>query len=381
MAMKMIRLKGKTKFKQTSFLLDGEYGFYIEDYFNERLCFERQRSERSKRPFMLMLLEIKGFSGKEKKELMKKVAMVLSSSTRDTDLRGWYQYDHIVGVLFTEVSDIERDLIKNKIDRSLCDELESEQVSRIEISFHVFPEDSSKGPSLDNRNENSRDNRVLYPDLTRPKLSKNFYFFMKRMIDILGSIACLIFFFPFFIIIPIMIKLTSKGPIIYKQERVGLYGKKFVFFKFRSMYVNNDPSVHREFVNNLINGQKGKDAEGGVYKIKNDSRITPFGKFLRKSSLDELPQLLNILNGDMSLVGPRPPIPYEVEKYEIWHRRRVLEVKPGLSGLWQVKGRSIATFDEMVRLDLKYSEEQSLWLDLKILLQTPWAVLKAKGAY
>lgn len=381
MAMKMMRLKSKTKFKQTSFLLDGEYGFYIEDYFNERLCFERQRSERSKRPFMLMLLEIKGFSGKEKKELMKKVAMVLSSSTRDTDLRGWYQYDHIVGVLFTEVSDIERDLIKSKIDRSLCDELESEQMSRIEISFHVFPEDSSKGPSLDNRKENSKDNRVLYPDLTRPKLSKNFYFFMKRMIDILGSIACLIFFFPFFIIIPIMIKLTSKGPIIYKQERVGLYGKKFVFFKFRSMYVNNDPSVHREFVNNLINGQKGKDAQGGIYKIKNDSRITPFGKFLRKSSLDELPQLLNILNGDMSLVGPRPPIPYEVEKYEIWHRRRVLEVKPGLSGLWQVKGRSIATFDEMVRLDLKYSEEQSLWLDLKILLQTPWAVLKAKGAY
>jgi lipopolysaccharide/colanic/teichoic acid biosynthesis glycosyltransferase len=153
------------------------------------------------------------------------------------------------------------------------------------------------------------------------------------------------------------------------------------------MAANNDPSIHREYVHNLIaRKQEARDGgiipEGnGVFKITNDARVTTIGKFLRRTSLDELPQFINVLKGEMSLVGPRPPIPYELEKYEVWHLRRVLEVKPGISGLWQVMGRSRTTFDEMVRLDLKYLREQSLWLDLKILLQTPWAVLTAKGAH
>jgi lipopolysaccharide/colanic/teichoic acid biosynthesis glycosyltransferase len=205
---------------------------------------------------------------------------------------------------------------------------------------------------------------------------------MKRTMDILGSLACLAMFSPLLIVISAMIKMSSSGPIIFRQERVGLYGKKFTFLKFRSMYVNNDSTVHKEYVKKLITGKNGNGTQGnGVYKITNDMRVTLIGKFLRKSSLDELPQLINVLKGDMSLVGPRPPIPYELEKYEMWHRRRVLEVKPGISGLWQIKGRSRTTFDEMVRLDLQYTKEQSLWLDIKILLQTPWAVLTARGAY
>ncbi len=371
-------------FHPTSHLLDPEYGLYIEGYFIERLYFERQRTTRSKKPFLMMLLDIKKFSEYEKKEIIRKIAAVLFSSTRETDLKGWYKYDSVIGTLFTEICDINKDSLRNKIYRNLCDKLELDQANRIEISFHLFPEnpDNSNG-----QNQSSLDNPIFYPDLTRPNPSKKFYFFMKRIIDLLGSIVCLIILSPFFIVILMLIKLSSSGPIIFRQERVGLYGKKFIFLKFRSMYVNNDSKVHREYVKNLISGQNGNGTSGGVsggngvYKITNDTRVTPIGKFLRKSSLDELPQLLNVLKGDMSLVGPRPPIPYELEKYEVWHRRRVLEVKPGISGLWQIKGRSRTTFDEMVRLDLKYMKEQSLWLDIKILLRTPWAVLTAKGAY
>jgi lipopolysaccharide/colanic/teichoic acid biosynthesis glycosyltransferase len=145
------------------------------------------------------------------------------------------------------------------------------------------------------------------------------------------------------------------------------------------MYVNNDPEIHRKYVQNLI--AKKVDEGGGSFKIKNDPRITAVGRFLRKSSLDELPQFLNVLHGEMSLVGPRPPIRYEFENYALWHRRRILEVKPGITGEWQVSGRSRTTFDEMVRMDLRYIRQQSVWLDLKILLKTPFAVISGNGAY
>jgi lipopolysaccharide/colanic/teichoic acid biosynthesis glycosyltransferase len=152
------------------------------------------------------------------------------------------------------------------------------------------------------------------------------------------------------------------------------------------MYVNNNPDVHKEFVHNLISKksslQAGNDgAEQKIYKITNDKRVTPLGKILRKTSLDELPQFINVLIGDMSLAGPRPPIPYELEDYDIWHRCRIMEVKPGITGLWQVEGRSSTTFDEMVRLDIKYARTWSLWMDIKILLKTPLAVVAGKGAY
>jgi lipopolysaccharide/colanic/teichoic acid biosynthesis glycosyltransferase len=149
------------------------------------------------------------------------------------------------------------------------------------------------------------------------------------------------------------------------------------------MYFRNDPKIHQDFVRQLISGkdESKRDASGSVYKIKDDPRITPVGRFLRKTSLDELPQFLNVLTGEMSLVGPRPPIPYEVEAYDIWHRRRFLEAKPGITGLWQVEGRSRTKFDEMVRLDLRYAKIWSPWLDIKILLRTPGAVFRGDGAY
>jgi lipopolysaccharide/colanic/teichoic acid biosynthesis glycosyltransferase len=149
------------------------------------------------------------------------------------------------------------------------------------------------------------------------------------------------------------------------------------------MHVNNDNSVHRDFVAKLIASEEGSTPgkENNVYKIKNDRRITPLGKVLRRTSLDELPQFFNVLRGEMSLVGPRPAIPYELAVYKTWHRRRVLEVKPGITGLWQVTGRSQVKFDDMVRLDLRYATSWSPWLDFKILIRTPLAVIRGSGAY
>jgi lipopolysaccharide/colanic/teichoic acid biosynthesis glycosyltransferase len=187
-------------------------------------------------------------------------------------------------------------------------------------------------------------------------------------------------FLPIFGIIALLIKITSKGPVLFCQKRLGQYGKEFKFLKFRTMYPNNDSRIHQEYVAKLIAGNGDFKQANGTYKLTNDPRITPLGRFLRKSSLDELPQFINVLRGDMSLVGPRPPLAYEYERYQAWHRRRVTELKPGMTGLWQIEGRSRTTFDEMVRMDLRYASSVSLWLDLKILLLTPKAVISGRGA-
>jgi len=208
---------------------------------------------------------------------------------------------------------------------------------------------------------------------------------IKRLIDIAGSLAGIIVLSPLMILIAVAIKVTSRGPILFRQTRVGQFGHKFTFLKFRSMNVNNDHAIHRDYVKSLIagSGEPQQIAKNGAptYKLTNDPRITRVGRLLRKTSLDELPQFFNVLAGGMSLVGPRPPIPYEVESYDLWHRRRLLVVKPGITGLWQVNGRCRTTFDEMVRLDLQYARSWSVWLDLKILLQTPGAVVAGDGAH
>jgi lipopolysaccharide/colanic/teichoic acid biosynthesis glycosyltransferase len=204
------------------------------------------------------------------------------------------------------------------------------------------------------------------------------------MMDIIGSALALILCAPVFLVIALAIKGSSKGPVFFRQQRIGQHGKRFTFLKFRSMHVDNDPSVHKAYVLNFIAGQEERKPSNGngkaIYKLTNDERVTRVGAFLRRTSLDEVPQFLNVLKGDMSLVGPRPAIPYELAAYQTWHRRRVLQVKPGITGLWQVQGRSRIGFDDMVRLDLRYAQDCSPWLDLKILLQTPKAVIAGEGA-
>jgi lipopolysaccharide/colanic/teichoic acid biosynthesis glycosyltransferase len=204
---------------------------------------------------------------------------------------------------------------------------------------------------------------------------------MKRALDVIGSLTLLALLSPLLAVIASLVKLTSRGPVYFKQVRVGQDAKTFTILKFRTMRVNVDHALHQDFVTSFIkSGSAAASAPTSLFKIANDPRITPVGRLLRKTSLDELPQFWNVLRGEMSLVGPRPPIPYEVEQYASWHRRRVLEAKPGITGLWQVKGRSRTTFDEMVRLDLQYARTSSLWTDLKILIATPMAVIAGKGA-
>jgi exopolysaccharide biosynthesis polyprenyl glycosylphosphotransferase len=204
---------------------------------------------------------------------------------------------------------------------------------------------------------------------------------VKRASDIAVASLALLALAPVWMLVALLIKLDSRGPVLYRQERVGMDGRIFLFLKFRTMLAGADDREHREYQRRYIAGQPDTnlgDSQRPVYKLHTDPRVTRVGRVLRRLSLDELPQLLNVLRGDMSVVGPRPPIPYEVEAYESWHRKR-LDMKPGLTGLWQVSGRNRLSFDEMVRLDLFYIENWSLWLDLKIMLRTLPVLLRGEA--
>jgi lipopolysaccharide/colanic/teichoic acid biosynthesis glycosyltransferase len=206
---------------------------------------------------------------------------------------------------------------------------------------------------------------------------------LKPALDRLGSLTLLIGLAPAFLVIALLVKLTSAGPVFYGQVRLGRLMKPFTMWKFRTMHSDADHALHREFVARYIRSDapEGVSGNGGIFKLTDDPRVTPLGRFLRRTSLDELPQLWNVLRGDMSLVGPRPPLPYEVEHYKPRHRLRVLEAKPGVTGLWQVAGRSRTTFEEMVELDLQYARTCSFLTDLRILLATPAAVVSGRGAW
>jgi lipopolysaccharide/colanic/teichoic acid biosynthesis glycosyltransferase len=206
---------------------------------------------------------------------------------------------------------------------------------------------------------------------------------LKRALDVVAALVALTVLSPLMLVVALAIKLTSPGPVIFRQPRIGRGGAPFVMYKFRSMRTDMDDRVHREFVAKLIDGGKtaaGAPAQAGGFKLKADPRITAIGRFIRKTSIDELPQFFNVLKGEMSLVGPRPPVPYEAERYQSWHQRRVFELKPGLTGIWQVEGRSRVSFDEMVRMDLRYLRHCSLRFDLGILLRTVAVVLTCEGA-
>lgn len=345
------------------------------------LSLERKRTERSGRRFILMLLECSRLTrGGKQPDAIEQILGALSKSVRETDVRGWYKDRSTVGVIFTEIGPAEDKTVVNallgKVTSVLSAALSIEQLSEIKLSFQVFPKEADDG--------DSGDDLTLYPDLVQRTDRKRTASVLKRCIDIGGSMALLVLCSPLLVLIAVGIKLTSKGPILFRQTRLGQNGKAFTFLKFRSMHVANDASVHQEFVAKLIagkiEGQNGT-SQTHVYKITKDKRVSPIGSILRRTSLDELPQFLNVLKGDMSLVGPRPPIPYEFNCYQTWHKHRLWEVKPGITGLWQVYGRSRVKFDDMVRLDLRYAASWSLWGDIRILLKTPGAVVTGAGAH
>jgi exopolysaccharide biosynthesis polyprenyl glycosylphosphotransferase len=354
-----------------------------EDVFVSMLYFERRRAERAQKRFVLMLVDVKHSLGDpQKNRTVLKIATALTNATRETDIVGWYLQDNLVGVIGTELGDaspmIVQDRLLEKVRPALKEVLGNAKSSEVPVSFHFFPEEYGEG------NTDHSANIALYPDLSRKDESRKFAFGLKRAMDIAASAIALLLLSPVFAAIAVAIKLSSKGPIFFRQERLGEYGKSFTFLKFRSMHTGCDARLHQEYVNQFIAGQVTGDTPEGakpVFKIQKDPRVTPIGSFLRRTSLDELPQFWNVLRGELSLVGPRPPIAYEFRAYDVWHRRRVREIKPGITGLWQVEGRSRTRFDDMVRLDLKYARAWSLWLDLKILVRTPAAVITGEGAH
>jgi len=366
-------------------VFDGIQGFYNEDYFNRMLSLERKRTQRSRKPFLMMLLDISRLVNPHPNlVVINSIGRVLDAGIRETDVRGWYRKGRVIGVLFTELESAcgaVRDKIFAKLLLSLAGEIDRQDLEKIDVTFHAFPEDQDKG----NGNGNGHFNLKLYKDLLEGNRNNGLSRKMKRLMDIVGSLLALILFSPIILAVAAAVKCTSEGPVLFRQQRIGQWGETFTFLKFRSMQVMQAENPHKAYIEKFIrenqsaNGTAGEEAP--VFKLTDDPRVTPVGRFIRKTSLDELPQLFNVLRGEMSLVGPRPPVPYEFEIYDVWHRMRMLTVKPGITGLWQVCGRSSTNFDEMVRLDLKYVTDWSLWQDIKIILRTPWAVIAGKGAY
>lgn len=348
------------------------YGLYTEEAFTDFLQRERKRTERNEHPFALIMIDIKKLiKAKDKKEI-KVVVKTIGECFRDIDVLGWYKEKEIIGIICPDLLKQDVKPLKERIEKALEQAFPSQFREMFSISYLCFPRDIVK----DNKEEGNREEKRLavYPEFQKKSMKMVVLDALKRTLDIIIASTLLFLCLPVMILIAILIKIDSKGPVFFKQKRVGLGGKEFTFLKFRTMYVNNDSSTHKDYVKKLIKGEIPKDTK--VFKIVDDPRITRVGKFLRKTSLDELPQFINVLKGDMSIVGPRPPIPYEVEEYKIWHLKRVMEIKPGITGPWQVYGRNTTTFDEMVRMDINYIKKHNPIMDIILMLKTPSSLIK-----
>jgi lipopolysaccharide/colanic/teichoic acid biosynthesis glycosyltransferase len=343
---------------------------------------ERKRAERTSEAFLLLLLSTGEQPDIEKgHKLLRTVIPKLMLSIRETDVVGWHRNKATVGILFTSIDATSPKAVLGAVLERVSAALrtidKSESLGTFTISSHFFPD------QWDHTDADFPHDPTLYPDLPAFHERRRSFGAIKRVMDVIGSALALLLSAPLFIAIAMVVKATSTGPVFFKQQRVGQYGKLFTMLKFRSMTNNTDPTDHKDFVTGFIKGSSLAHVHHSgqkIYKLTKDTRVTAVGRFLRKSSLDELPQFINVLKGEMSLVGPRPAISYEVSAYRPWHRRRLLEAKPGITGPWQVGSRCRSTFDEMVRLDLRYAASWTPWMDLQILLRTPRAVLKGSGA-
>jgi lipopolysaccharide/colanic/teichoic acid biosynthesis glycosyltransferase len=343
-----------------------------ETLFRDALVRERRRADRFEEPFVLILISFDSRSTSPRR--WGQLASALRQPDLDADLIGWFEQGAVLGLIrsFDDRYDLETKVASTAaMQEQLLRRLAPARAGAFSVRFEVYsPQSDTIPPVLFDGPRQNPTPRELFRDG------------VKRVLDVLGSAALLIVFLPVFLLVAALVKISSKGPVFFRQQRIGQNGRPFHMLKFRTMCVNADPSIHQQYVERFIESNDSPAPDGNVVcKIVNDPRVTPIGHFLRRSSLDELPQFWNVLIGEMSLVGPRPPVPYEVAKYKRWHLRRVLEAKPGITGLWQVTGRSRTTFDDMVRLDLRYARTRSVWTDLKILLATPRAVLSGKGAH
>lgn len=339
---------------------------------------EQKRADRFEQPFVLVLVSLRTGRACDSSS-WKAVIEALALVKRDTDVLGWFERGSVLAMIVPEIDIRDSGFvpeIESRVQMALTRTLDAETRDDFSLRLHrhalPMPAAVEMRESLD-----APMSRLRLSAEARVRSA------LKRLLDIGASALLLLLLSPIFLLIAVLVKLRSPGPVFFRQSRVGEQGRSFMMLKFRTMHVNSDSAIHKAFVSQLIKGntpENGAKTGEAPFKIVNDPRVTAVGRFLRKTSLDELPQLWNVFRGDMSLVGPRPALAYEVEQYKPWHYRRVLEAKPGITGLWQVSGRSRTTFDDMVRLDLRYAKNPSAWTDIKILLATPRAVISGKGA-
>ncbi len=351
-----------------------------EDVFRSALIRERKRADRSHRHLQLVRLELSRDPGPDGSGAWAAAIDSVVAATDETDVLGWLEPGVALGVLLSDVPASEvvgpPGAVAARIGGELGARLQPGAVAQFSVRVHAYPgRDGQDGPSGGVRDP------IFNPELSsRGRRGWN-YDGIKRAVDLVGSLFLLVALSPLLALIAVLVTLGSPGPVFFRQPRIGHMMKRFTMLKFRTMQVDADPKLHQEFVSRFIRSSGKVDEPGAtLFKLTGDPRVTPIGRLLRKTSLDELPQLWNVLRGEMSLIGPRPPLPYELVEYKLWHRRRLVEAKPGITGLWQVAGRSRTTFDEMVRLDLRYARGRSFWTDIKILLATPAAVISGKGA-
>ena len=352
-----------------------------EDSFKATVIRERKRMGRSDLAIILLMIGLENGKVPESSIVWDDISDALLAVKSDIDILGWFEQHAVMGLIVPDIAPSTLatmcEQLEMRIRKELTDRFDDNLTSRLSIRLRVYPE-----PACVGEEESLVVDQFLYPDLHGQQAGGVRYDVIKRGLDIVGSLTLLAALSPVLILIAGLVKLTSRGPVLFRQVRIGQMMRPFNICKFRTMYTGTDHGIHHNYVTWFITSSDKTQASGKdkVFKLTNDPRITPIGHWLRKTSLDELPQLWNVLCGEMSLVGPRPPLWYELRQYQPWHRHRVLEAKPGISGLWQVSGRSRTTFDEMVRLDLRYARTRSLWIDIKILLATPAAVISGKGA-
>jgi lipopolysaccharide/colanic/teichoic acid biosynthesis glycosyltransferase len=341
-----------------------------EALFRNSLSRECKQADRYEEPFGLALVTLA--PRMRVPSCSAHVADALRTVARDGDLIGWFEQGVVLGLIRSgasakaaETAECLEQLLECELDRRLGADAVNCNVRAGIYSPHDGPE-------------------ALPLQETAGRVSAIVHHAAKRAFDVIGSAVLLTISSPLLLVIAAVVKWNSKGPVLFWQQRIGRHGRPFMMLKVRTMEAGADDGIHQQYVSQYIRGGPEGGSQAGtrtVFKLVSDPRVTSVGHFLRRSSLDEVPQFWNVLKGEMSLVGPRPPVPYEVNCYKPWHLRRVLEAKPGITGLWQVTGRGRTTFDEMVRLDIRYAKEQSLWLDLKILLATPRAVVSGIGAH
>lgn len=351
--------------------------FLDQERFRNTIIDERKRSERSGRAFILLLAWV---NGEMRETDLMFGARVLATLKTDIDQVGWFETGRTVGLLVPEIDPGDLQTVRERLKLAWEDALvrasTQDAAPVLFFDLRLYPERITAEGLIEDFVD-----PYLHPELS---LDRNTGAIptVKRIMDLALSGVLLVLLSPLFLALAGLVKCSSRGPVLFRQVRVGHRMKPFVMYKFRTMYVDVDHQVHQDYVSWFITSSAKAQSTSGnaLFKLENDPRITPIGRVLRKTSLDEFPQFWNVLIGEMSLVGPRPPLPYEVEQYQPWHRGRVMEAKPGITGLWQVVGRSRTTFDEMVRLDLQYARSMSLLFDLKILFATPGAMISGKGA-